>query len=236
MPAEITTEKGAAAPAEPAAWRRLLPFAALSLLFVALGLLPAVRSHLRADALRDAARSLGAWTPLAIALFAVVSPLAFVPRWPVAFVCGLLYGVGWGSLLANLVSTLGAWLHFRLERHAFGSAAARRLPRAPRWRAALSDPHTAFTALFLLRAFPLSNFTATNLLAAALGLPGRVYLGATFLGMIPSTMLYAAWGKLVRQPSAGFYALVAGLCVFLVAGTLLARRLFSRGGKGPAPF
>lgn len=226
-----TADTTGSATAEPAAWRRLLPFAVLSLLFLGLGLLPGVRAHLRADALRDAARGLGPWTPLAIALFALVSPLAFVPRWPVAFVCGLLYGVGWGSVLANLASTLGAWLHFRLARRAFGATAARLLPRAARWRDALSDPRTAFTALFLLRAFPLSNFTATNLLAAALGLPGRVYLGATFLGMIPSTLLYAALGKLLRRPSPGFAALVAALCVFLALGTLLARRRLGRSHR-----
>ena len=217
-----------AAAADRPPWRRLAPFAALSAAFVALGLLPGVRACLHADGLRHAARELGPWTPLAIAAFAVVSPLAFLPRWPVAFVCGLLYGVGWGGLLANLASTIGAWVHFRLARHAFGGAASRLPPRAERWRASLADPHTAFAALFLLRAFPLSNFTATNILAAALGLRVRVYLAATFLGMIPSTLLYACWGKLVRQPSPAFYALIAGLFVFLVAGTLFARRRLAR--------
>ena len=210
-------------PPEKSPWRRLLPFVALSLLFMALGFLPGVREHLRTESLRDAAARLGPWAPLAIAVFAVVSPLAFVPRWPVAFLCGLLYGVWWGGLLANSVSTLGAWLHFRLARHALGGATARLAPGA-RWRAALADPHTAFTALFLLRAFPLSNFTTTNLLAAALNMRGRVYLTATFFGMIPSTLLYACWGKLVRRPAAGFYALLAGLLVVLVLGTWVARR------------
>ena len=213
-------------------WRRVIPFAVLSLLFVALGLLPAVRAHLHAEVLSADAKRLGPWMPLAIALFAIVSPLAFIPRWPVAFLCGLIYGVGWGSLLANVVSTLGAWLHFRLARHAFKRATAR-LPVAARWRAALADRKTSFLALFLLRAFPLSNFTATNLLAGALGLPSRVYLAATFLGMIPSTLLYACWGKLTRKPNPSFFALLAGLFVFIVVGTWLARRLLPKA-EGPA--
>jgi len=226
VPIDSTTSP-APAVSERSPWRRILPFAVLSLLFVALGLLPAVRAHLHADALSADARQLGPWMPLAIAVFAIVSPLAFIPRWPVAFLCGLLYGVGLGSLLANVVSTLGAWLHFRLARHAFKRAAGR-LPVAARWRHALADRQTAFLALFLLRAFPLSNFTATNLLAGALGMSGRVYLTATFLGMIPSTLLYACWGKLMRKPNPAFYALMAGLFVFLVAGTWLARRLLQK--------
>lgn len=233
MRSENAEPKPEAAPAPPAgreSWRRLLPFAVLSLLFVALGLLPSVRAHLRVDALRELRDRLGVWAPLAIAVFAVVSPLAFMPRWPVAFLCGLLYGVVLGSLLANVVSTLGAWLHFRLARHAFGRAAARH-PLAARWRAALADPRTAFTALFLLRAFPLSNFTATNILAGALAMRGRVYLSATFLGMIPSTLLYACWGKLLYKPSPGFYALLIGLCLFIAVGTLVARRRFLRSNR-----
>ena len=97
---------------------------------------------------------------------------------------------------------------------------------AARWRQALADPHRAFLALFLLRAFPLSNFTATNILAGALGMRGRVYLPATFLGMIPSTLFYACCGKLVRKPSLEFYLLLGVLFLVILLGTLLARRRF----------
>ena len=206
-------------------WRRMVPFVVLSVCFITLGLLPGVRQWLRPDEIQRVARELGVWAPLAIVVFAVVSPLAFIPRAPIAVVCGLLYGVVLGGLLANVASLLGAWLHFRLARHAFGKAVSRH-PVAARWRQALADPHRAFLALFLLRAFPLSNFTATNILAGVLGMRGRVYLPATFLGMIPSTLFYACCGKLVRQPSLSFYLLLGVLFLILFLGTLLARRRF----------
>ncbi|MEI8242208.1 MAG: VTT domain-containing protein [bacterium] len=213
----------APAPPEKPLWRRMVPFVVLSAGFIALGLVPAVRQHLRPEDIQRCAKELGAWAPLAIVLFAVVSPLAMIPRAPIAVVCGLLYGVGAGSLLANTASLLGAWLHFRLARRAFGKVGQMH-PVAARWRQALADPHRAFLALFLLRAFPLSNFTATNILAGALGLRGRVYLPATFLGMIPSTLFYACCGKLVRQPSRDFYLLQGVLFLVILLGTLLARR------------
>jgi uncharacterized membrane protein YdjX (TVP38/TMEM64 family) len=216
------------APEKPV-WRRMVPFVVLSLLFAGLGALPAVRQHLKADDIQRFARELGAWAPLAIVAFAVASPLAMIPRAPIAVLCGLLYGVGWGSLLANCASLLGAWLHFRLARHAFGKVGERH-PVAARWRQALADPHRAFLALFLLRAFPLSNFTATNILAGALGMRGRVYLLATFLGMIPSTLFYACCGKLMRKPSLEFYVLLGALFLAILIGTLLARRRFLPGG------
>lgn len=204
----------------------MVPFVAVSLLLVAIGLLPGVREQLRPGAIRDFALRLGPWAPLAITLFAIASPLAFIPRAPIAILCGLMYGVALGGLLANVVSTLGAWVHFRFARHAFGRAAAR-YPLAARWQQALENPRTAFLALFLLRAFPLSNFTATNILAGALGMRGRVYLTATFFGMIPSTLFYACCGKLVRQPTREFYLLLGGLFVLLLLGTFLARRRFA---------
>jgi len=218
-------------PAEKSIWRRLAPFVALSVCFIALGLLPAVRQHLRADDIQRCARECGAWAPLAIVMFAIVSPLAMIPRAPIAVVCGLLYGVGLGSLLANTASLLGAWLHFRLARHALGHV-GRGHPVAARWRQALANPHTAFLALFLLRAFPLSNFTATNILAGALGMRGRIYLPATFLGMIPSTLFYACCGKLVRKPSVEFYLLLGVLFLVILLGTLLARRRFLSENTG----
>ena len=204
-------------------WLRLAPFVVLSLGFMALGLIPAVREHLKPAELSKFAGDLGVWAILAIVLFSIVSPLAFIPRAPIAIVCGLLYGVALGGLLANVAATLGAWLHFRLARHALGRVGQQH-PVAARWRQALADPHRAFLALFLLRAFPLSNFTATNILAGALGMRGRIYLPATFFGMIPSTLFYACCGKLVRKPSAEFYGLLGLLFLIILCGTLLARR------------
>jgi len=221
----------ASASPEKPLWRRLVPFVALSVCFIALGLIPAVREHLKPATIATFARDLGAWAILAIFVFAIVSPLAFIPRAPIAIVCGLLYGVVVGSLIANVASTLGAWLHFRLARHALGKV-GRKHPVAARWRLALADPQRAFFALFLLRAFPLSNFTATNILAGALGMRGRVYLPATFLGMIPSTLFYACCGKLVRKPSPEFYLLLGVLFLAILLGTLLARRRFLPADAG----
>jgi len=225
LPMDDSSSAVSPSPADKPLGRRLAPFVALSVLFAALGLIPAVREHLQPDALARAARELGVWAIAAIVVFAIVSPLAFVPRAPIAIVCGLLYGVVLGSLLANVASTLGAWVHFRLARRAFGDVAGRH-PLAARWRRALEEPRTAFVALFLLRAFPLSNFTATNILAGALRLRDRVYVPASFLGMIPSTLFYACCGKVVRQPSLLYYELLALLLLVILLGTLLARRRF----------
>jgi uncharacterized membrane protein YdjX (TVP38/TMEM64 family) len=210
---------------EKPVWRRLAPFVLITLGMVVLGLLPPVREQLQPVALARWAHDLGGWAILAITLVAILSPLAFLPRAPIALVCGLWYGVLPGALLANSASLLGAWLQFRLSRRALGRM-GRQHPLATRWREALANPRTAFLALFLLRAFPLSNFTATNILAGMLRMRVRVFLPASFLGMIPSTLFYACCGKVVRHPTREYYLLLGVLLLVLTFGTVIAGRRY----------
>jgi uncharacterized membrane protein YdjX (TVP38/TMEM64 family) len=93
----------------------------------------------------------------------------------------------------------------------------------------LANPHgRTFPAVFLLRAFPLSNFVLTNLLAGALHLRTDVYVLSSFLGMIPSSVMYSAWGKFAKKPGAGFLALIFSVLILLIAGGVFFRRRRSR--------
>ncbi len=205
------------------ALKRLGAFVALAAVFVSLSLLPPVRAWMDPDRLAALAGRLGAWGPVLLLAAGIFMPLLFLPRWPVAFLGGMLYGVVWGGLLANVASLLGAWLHFALSQSLLAPMAARLLRRRNGDALTLPARHV-FPALFFLRAFPLSSFVVTNLLAGSLRIPVRTYLAATFLGMIPSTLMYAAGGKLMKQPSKGFYLLIAVTLAVVVAGTWLARR------------
>ena len=205
--------------------KRLLAFFALSTVFLALSLATPAREWFHVDRIERLAEAMGVWGPVAIAALAILSPLLFLPRWPIAVVCGLLYGAVWGTALANGASTLGALLHYFLARGMLAPT-ARRLIARRQWAVQALPPQHAFLALFFLRAFPLSNFVATNLIAGALRIPWGTYVAASFLGMIPSTLMYAAWGKTLKRPEAGFYAVALVSLLFIAAGTLAARRRF----------
>jgi uncharacterized membrane protein YdjX (TVP38/TMEM64 family) len=170
---------------------------------------------------------LGAYGPAVILLAGLVSPLFFLPRWPLCFVAGLLYGVVWGALLATVASLLGAALQFLLARTFLAGYAKRLIARSR--LAGTTIPHDkTFAAVFLLRAFPLSNFVLTNLLAGALHLRTDVYIAASFLGMIPSSIMYSAWGKFAKKPGAGFLVLIFSVLFLLVAGGIYVGRRRSR--------
>ena len=230
MPFAVMTE-ASQQEAPPEGLKRLTAFAVLSALFVALSLCTPAREWFRVARIEQLAESMGLWGPVLIVALGTFSPLLFLPRWPIAVVCGLIYGAVWGTVLANAASTLGALLHYGLSRSLLA-------PFSQRWLARLRPdfreipPDKAFLALLFLRAFPLSNFVATNILAGSLGIPFRTYLAATFLGMIPSTLMYAAWGKVLKQPTAGFYVIALLSLVFIVIGTVIAQKRFLPWLKG----
>jgi uncharacterized membrane protein YdjX (TVP38/TMEM64 family) len=207
-------------------WRSLAVFLAFAVAAVVISVYTPVGRFFSVDAISALAERLGVWGPLAIAACGTVMPLLFLPRWPIAFVGGLVYGVVWGTLLANVASTLGAWLHFIIATTLLAPGSDRIKQRYNINTDAI-PPEKTFMVLFFFRAFPLSNFVATNLLAGALKVPIRTYLAATFFGMIPSTIMYASWGKLMKKPSPAFYALAVLTVTIIIVGTYLARKHFA---------
>lgn len=178
---------------------------------------------LNPEAISELAQRMGPRGPLVIFLAGLLTPLLFFPRWPIAFLAGLLYGVTWGTALAVVASTGGAWLNFWLSRTLLA-------PMSDRLRKRYRIEHLTvprdrqFLVLFILRAFPLTSFVMTNLIAGALKLSRSRFITATFLGMIPSTVLYASAGKLMKKPDPHFYAVAVLALVLMVVGAVAARR------------
>lgn len=186
--------------------------------------------------LREVAQQLGHWGPVVIVVLGLVSPLAFLPRWPLAFISGMLYGLTWGTLLATVASTGGAWLNYRLSRTLLAPA-TEKLKAKYRLDRLHVPREKEFIFIFLMRAFPLSNFVLTNLMAGALRMRPRRFVVASFLGMIPSSLMYAAAGKLVKKPSQEFYYVALAIVVLFVVAAWAAQKYVQpwlrdlRGGR-----
>ncbi len=223
--------------AEPVDWKEEeSPYSALKRLgvFLVIAVAGALLSHfkpggigLNIDQITEFGRKLGAWGPVVILGLGIITPLFFIPRWPLAFLGGLLYGVVWGTLLATFASTMGAWLHFTLSQSLLA-------PMSDRLRKKFKIDHFVvpkdkeFLAIFIMRAFPLSNFVATNLIAGALRMHRTKFVVASFLGMIPSSAMYAAWGKLMKKPSPHFYVVALISLLVIVIGTVTAGKLIHK--------
>ena len=204
---------------------QLLLFLLIAVAGILLSHFTGVRDWFKLDRVNEFATQLGPWGPAILILAGVLSPLALLPRWPIAFAGGFLYGILGGGALALFASTVGAWLHFRFS-FRFLTPATDQLRKRYDWASKPVPVNRQFLVLFLLRVFPLSNFIATNLMAASLHFKTSTYMLASFLGMIPSTLLYAAWGKLMKKPPTHFYYMAIGILVLLVIATVIAQKKF----------
>lgn len=109
-------------------------------------------------------------------------------------VCGFLFGIVPGALLAVCAATTGGSLVFAIGRgpgrdllQRFGG------PRLDRFAAAFRRDAFGYIATF--RVLPLFPFWVTNLAPAACGVKLRTFVAATFLGLLPGALVYATTGS-----------------------------------------
>jgi uncharacterized membrane protein YdjX (TVP38/TMEM64 family) len=221
--------------------RYVIPVIFAALLVAGLLLLPVNQWALR---LVEWIRGAGALGVLAYALAYVMATVLMLPGSVLTLGAGFAYGPFWGTLLVSPVSVLAATLAFVLGRTLARKWISRRMDQNPRF-AAISQAIGAsgFKIVFLLRLSPIFPF---NLLNYALGLTRvrfPVYVIASFLGMLPGTLLYVYLGSLVtnaselvsgKRPSVGtwgqsfYWGGLAATVLAIVLITRIARRALSR--------
>lgn len=211
--------------------RRLGLFLAIAVLAVVVTHFTNLGDYFHVDAITALSARLGAWGPVLLIALGIFTPLLFIPRWPIAFVGGLLYGVVWGTVLSTFGSSLGALLHYYLSRTLLAPF-SEKIRRKMNWVGPAIPKDKQILALFLMRAFPLSNFVATNMMAGALKLHSMRYFYGSILGMIPSSLMYASWGKLMKKPSPWFYAVAVLSLFMIVLGAIYGRRWLARFQRG----
>ncbi len=127
----------------------------------------------------------------------VLATVLMLPGSILTLGAGFLFGVGYGYLMVAVGSVLGATLAFLIGRFMARDWVEGKLSQLPKF-AALDRAVSERGALIVLltRLSPLFPF---NLLNYALGLtsvPVSVYMGVSWVGMIPGTLLYVYLGSL----------------------------------------
>lgn len=183
-------------------------------------------------------REAGAAGILIFALAYVVSAVAFLPGAALTLVAGFLYGPVLGTVIVSPVSVLAATCAFVLGRTVARDWIGRRVAAQPRF-AAVDDAvgRQGFKIVALLRLSPLFPF---NLLNYALGLTRvrlRDFVLASWLGMLPGTVLYVYLGSLLtsvnevltggagqtRRPAAASWLYWMGLVATVVVAVVITR-------------
>jgi uncharacterized membrane protein YdjX (TVP38/TMEM64 family) len=222
--------------------RLIAGLAALAAIGVALLLLP-VAAWL--DALRNAFERLGPW---GIGLFVIVyaaAAILFVPGSALTIGAGVIYGLWRGCIAVSAGSTLGAAGAFLISRYAARAMVERWAAANPRFAAidrALG--RDGWKIVLLTRLSPVFPFTLLNYLYGLTRVKFGEYVLASWIGMMPGTVLYVylgvAGGALAetasgrRSKSPGEWTLFVVGLLSTLAVTLYVTRLARRELRGRA--
>ncbi len=107
---------------------------------------------------------------------------------------GFLFGWLWGSIYVVISATLGATLVFLSVKLAFREWM---IKRNSKWLKSMEKgfQQNAFSYLLFLRFIPLFPFWLVNIVPAFLGVRLRTFIIATFLGIIPGSVVYVSVGN-----------------------------------------
>ncbi len=142
--------------------------------------------------------SLEGWGFLGILLFVllyIISTVLLIPGSALTALAGVVFGIWRGTLIVSLGATVGASVAFLLGRYAFRSAIERRLAAKPRF-AAIDKAVTArgWVIVALLRLSPIVPFNLSNYFFGLTGVGFWRYAVASWLCMLPGTLLYVYLG------------------------------------------
>ncbi|MEY2882154.1 MAG: hypothetical protein RLZZ15_4534 [Verrucomicrobiota bacterium] len=147
----------------------------------------------------DAIQGLGAWGPVIFVLLYIVAAVLFVPGSALTLGAGALFGVGLGSALVSVGATLGATAAFLVGRYFardwVGKKIAGNAAFAAIDRAVAAE---GWKIVGLTRLSPAFPFTLLNYAFGLTRVSLRDYVLASWIGMMPGTVMYVYLGSLAR--------------------------------------
>lgn len=145
---------------------------------------------------------LGPWGPVIFVGLYVVATVLFVPGSVLTLGAGAVFGVMWGSIYVSIAATLGATCAFLVARYLARDTIARKIEGNERFAAIdKAVASEGWKIVGLTRLSPVFPFTLLNY---AFGIT-RVKLGhyviASWIGMMPGTVMYVYLGSLAKAAS-----------------------------------
>lgn len=193
---------------------------------------------------------LGPWGPVLVAILYVPATVLLVPGSLLTMGAGAVFGVAVGTVAVSAGSTAGAAAAFLLGRTLARGWVEGKVAGNPRF-AALDQAvaEQGFKIVLLLRLSPVFPFTLLNYALGLTKVSFRTYLLASWIGMLPGTILYVYLGSAIGSvatlaedpgqagsgPRIFFWlglAVTAGVTVFI---TRLARRALAQAAPRSAP-
>ena len=182
--------------------------------------------------LRRQVASFGPAGPLVYGLAYVLGVILFLPGAPLTIGAGLAFGLGVGTVVVSLASTTGAAVAFLIARHVLRTRVERWVRGHPRLASIdRAVEHQGWRVVALTRLSPAFPFNLQNYAYGLTGMPFGQYVLASWIAMLPGTLLYvsigAAGGELASALSGAASWGVTALRVLGLAATVAVVVLIS---------
>src|SRR6266478_5149979 len=175
---------------------------------------------------------LGPWGPVIFIGLYIVATVLFVPGSVLTLGAGAVFGVALGSVCVSISATLGATAAFLVGRYLARDAIARKIAKNEKFATidrAVADE--GWKIVLLTRLSPVFPFTLLNYAFGLTRVKLSHYVLASWIGMIPGTVMYVYLGSLVnvgaghRQRTTGEWVLYGVGLLATVAVTILVTRV-----------
>jgi uncharacterized membrane protein YdjX (TVP38/TMEM64 family) len=187
----------------------------------------------------DWVQLIGPWGTVLFGAAYVPAALLFVPGSLLTLAAGFLFGLVKGTVIVSLGSTAGAAAAFLVARNVADHWAVRRLAGRPRLAAIGHAVETeGFKIVLLTRLSPVFPYNVLNYAFGLTSVPVGKYVLASWIGMLPGTIMYVYLGTATRslqaalsgeaRRSAGQQAMFALGLVATVAVTMIITRTARR--------
>jgi uncharacterized membrane protein YdjX (TVP38/TMEM64 family) len=148
-------------------------------------------------------QGIGPWGAVLVAAAYVPAAVLLLPGAPLTLGAGFLFGVARGTVIVSLGSTAGAAAAFLVARRLARDRVARLMAGRPRLAAVGRAVETeGFKIVLLTRLSPAFPFNLLNYAFGLTSVPFRKYVLASWIGMLPGTIMYVYLGSAARSVAA----------------------------------
>ncbi|XP_057524599.1 uncharacterized protein LOC130804235 [Amaranthus tricolor] len=170
--------------------------------------------------------NLGNWGPLVLAVAYIPLTILAVPASVLTLGGGYLYGLLLGFIADSIGATLGATAAFLLGKTIGRPFVISKIKDYPKFRAvAIAIERSGFKIVLLLRLVPLLPFNMLNYLLSVTPVPLWEYVLASWLGMMPITLVLVYAGTTLKDLSDvthGWRELSPSRWVFLISSIVIS--------------
>lgn len=142
---------------------------------------------------------LGSWGPIAFIAIYIVASAAFISGAALTLGAGALFGVVKGSILVSIASTSAAAVSFLIGRYLARDRVAKLIESQPKFAAVdKAVAQEGWKIVGLVRLSPVFPFVFLNYAFGITQVSFRDYVLASWIGMMPGTVMYVYFGSLAQ--------------------------------------